>query len=166
MIVWTSATAATASSPAPGIVSPSSRLCAIRPISNEGGINNPTEDTNEKAPKNYRGPVDVPSALVVSPKIRPATTVFFLASGSQQEPEFYAAAPFEDVGILRRSEPFTNDIGGAKLEFDRKRYGTGPLDILLVIIRALVLASHYIDIVKTFGVSADAFQLRKSSKLM
>lgn len=69
------------------------------------------------------------------------------------------AAALEDVGVVRGFVALANDVGGAELELRRERRGAGPLDVIVIVVGASVLAAHHINFIEAFSVAADAFEL-------
>lgn len=85
--------------------------------------------------------------------------MFFFARVREEKPVYDTTAPFQDVWITRRFVALADDIGRPELELGREGCGTGPLNILIIVIGALILASHHIDLVEALAVAADTFQL-------
>lgn len=82
----------------------------------------------------------------------------------QHETVLDAAASFENVGILGVVVALANDVCRPELEFFRQRSRACPLYVFRVVVRARVLAAHYVDFVKPFGGATDACELVEISR--
>jgi hypothetical protein len=69
------------------------------------------------------------------------------------------AAAFEDVRVFGVIVSLADYVCGAELELFGERGGAGPLDVVLVVVCASVLAAHYVDFIEAAGTAADAFEL-------
>ncbi|KFY10638.1 hypothetical protein V492_04909 [Pseudogymnoascus sp. VKM F-4246] len=91
----------------------------------------------------------------------PATaTINLLPPLRQQQPILHATTPLQHPRILRSIIAFTYDIRAPQLKLLGQISRARPLDILVVVIAAGVLAAHHIDAVVTAAVAAGAFELR------
>lgn len=86
-------------------------------------------------------------------------SILLLASVRKYQPVLYPTAALQHIRVTGGLVAFTYHVGGAELEFGRQGCCAGPLDVLILIIRTLVLAAHNVDIVIPSSVAADAFQL-------
>lgn len=77
----------------------------------------------------------------------------------------YTAASFQDVWVFGVIVAFADDVCGAEFEFFGERGGAGPLYGVFVVVRAAVLAAHYLGFVEAACGTADAFQLSYVSRL-
>lgn len=116
-------------------------------------VYDPTQDTNEDEPEQRTGDLLserlrlIASTIVVTPAA-PSLTELLVSLVREYEPVLEAAASFEDVWVVRRVVAFADDVCRAELEFLRERGGTGPLDVVLVVVGARVLAAHYVHVVE------------------
>jgi hypothetical protein len=69
------------------------------------------------------------------------------------------AAAFEDVRVFGVIVSLADYVCGAELELFGERGGAGPLDVVLVVVCASVLAAHYVDFIEAAGAAADTFEL-------
>lgn len=84
-----------------------------------------------------------------------------LALGSQHEAILHAAAALEDVVVVGPTVAFAHDLGAAQFQCGRQRRRARPLDVLVTVACALVLAAHHVDLVQAADFGArDAGQLR------
>lgn len=159
-VVVAAPTSAAATSAAAARTSPSIRVPGI-PATNDAGFeDHPNYDAKEDDPeKNGDALADLivfagstPTSLPVSISVQPL--------GGKHQAVLDTAASLEDVRIVGRVIAFAYDVGRAELEFFGEGGLTGPLDVVVVVVGACVLAAHHIDFVQALCVAADAFELR------
>lgn len=135
--------------------------------SDEGGVYDPQRDTTESQPEQCRGqllperfgPVSVTTFVPTPPSPVPVFAVFLVAFVREHQSVLDTAATLQDVWVVGVIVPLANDVGRAEFEFVRERGGAGPLDVVLVVVGACILASHYIDFIEPASGAAYAFQL-------
>lgn len=85
--------------------------------------------------------------------------VLLLSLIREHKPILNTTAAFQNIRILGVVIALANNVGRAQLELFRQRRRTRPLDILIVVVCAAVLAPHDVDFVDAASGATDAFQL-------
>lgn len=96
---------------------------------------------------------------VLVPPASLAPAILFLPLLSEHESILDATAALQDVWVVGVVVAFADDICGAELELFGERGGACPLDRVVVVVRARVLAAHHVDLVKTTRGAANAVEL-------
>jgi hypothetical protein len=99
--------------------------------------------------------------IVSAPPASSPAAIFLVTLVREDEPVLNTTTALQDVRVLGVIVAFANDVCRAELEFFWQRSGTGPLDVVLVVVGASVLATHYVDLIVTAPGAAYAFELSR-----
>ncbi|KAL8944437.1 MAG: hypothetical protein Q9216_000488 [Gyalolechia sp. 2 TL-2023] len=124
-------------------------------------VQNPTKHSDEDDAEENRSKC-APGGAVHAFMVKVALAFVLIlqfANIGENEPVLDSTAALQDIGIAGGFIAFTDDVGRTKLEFRGQGCGTSPLDVLIIVVGALVLTAHDIDVVQAPSVAADAFQL-------
>jgi type III secretory pathway component EscS len=146
-----------------------SSVRALR-ASDEGGVYDPCGYTDEGHPE-YRSsnllakcPRALSTAILVvsAPPVSASSFAeLVVALLCEYESVLDTTAALQDVWVFGVVVAFADDVRGTELEFFGERGGTCPLDVVLVVVSAGVLAAHDVDLIVAAARATNAFELSR-----
>jgi hypothetical protein len=104
-------------------------------------------------------PIATTVIVVAAPPAPIAFAKLLVTLVGEDESVFYTTAPLQDVRVLGVVVALADDVGGAELELLGEGCGARPLNVILVVVGASVLAAHDVDFVVAASGAANTFEL-------
>jgi hypothetical protein len=166
VVVSTPSTSSTATAPAWSVHASGTRAVGALCARDEGRVYDPSSDANEGEPEQRTSDLfserlwSIAAIVLVSaPPASVAVAVLGVALVGKNEPVFHAAAALQDIWVLGVVVALADDVRGPELELFGQRGSARPLDVVLVVVGACILAAHHVDFIVPACGAADAFEL-------